>query len=76
MAPEVMMQQPYDKMADIFSYGMVLWELLTRSKPLERPTNDLFAFVPRKWEPRLPKDAPRELWELMSDWCVLQTSTF
>ena len=29
MAPEVIEHKPYDHKADVFSYGIVLWELLT-----------------------------------------------
>jgi len=69
MAPEVMMQQAYSKSADVFSYGMVLWELMTRSKPLERTAKELFHFIQSKWESHLPKDVPPQLWQLMCD-CV------
>jgi serine/threonine protein kinase len=29
MAPEVIEHKPYDSKADVFSFGVVLWELLT-----------------------------------------------
>jgi serine/threonine protein kinase len=29
MAPEVIEHKPYDERADVFSFGVVLWELLT-----------------------------------------------
>ncbi|KAJ0771137.1 putative dual-specificity kinase TKL-Pl-4 family [Helianthus annuus] len=29
MAPEVIEHKPYDHKADVFSFGVVLWELLT-----------------------------------------------
>lgn len=29
MAPEVIEHKPYDEKADVFSFGVVLWELLT-----------------------------------------------
>jgi len=33
MAPEVMMQKPCNEMADMFSFGVVLWELLSGITP-------------------------------------------
>lgn len=32
-APEVLRGMQYDEMADVFSFGIVLWEILTRSAP-------------------------------------------
>jgi serine/threonine protein kinase len=33
MAPEVMLGQPYDFSADMYSYGMVLYEIASRRLP-------------------------------------------
>lgn len=33
MAPEIIEHKPYDKKADVFSFGIVLWELLTGKVP-------------------------------------------
>jgi serine/threonine protein kinase len=38
MAPEVIEHKPYDHKADVFSYGIVLWELLTGKLPYEYMT--------------------------------------
>jgi serine/threonine protein kinase/ankyrin repeat protein len=35
LAPEVMGGEPYTDKADVYSYSIVLWELLTRKKPFE-----------------------------------------
>ncbi|KAL6074281.1 putative serine/threonine-protein kinase PBL7 [Balamuthia mandrillaris] len=69
MAPEVAMQQPYDKSADVFSYGMVLWELITRRKPPVRHLKDAYAFVSlsREEQEHVPRDTPEALWQLLCD---------
>ncbi|KAJ9673432.1 hypothetical protein PVL29_023163 [Vitis rotundifolia] len=38
MAPEVIEHKPYDHKADVFSFGIVLWELLTGKLPYEHST--------------------------------------
>ena len=32
-APEVLRGVKYDELADVYSFGIVLWEILTRSAP-------------------------------------------
>lgn len=43
MAPEVMLGEKYDAKADVFSFGMVLTELITRQKPAKRNPGNKFA---------------------------------
>lgn len=33
MAPEVLRSEPYGEKADVYSYGVVLWEMLTAQLP-------------------------------------------
>jgi len=33
MAPEVILHQPYDESCDVYSFGLVLWELFTGLPP-------------------------------------------
>ena len=35
MAPEVMVQGDLNEKVDIYSYGIILWELLTEEEPFE-----------------------------------------
>ena len=35
MAPEIMRGEPYKEEADVYSFGMILWELLTGKIPYE-----------------------------------------
>lgn len=36
MAPEVIAGKPYTEKADIFSYGIILWEISAREPPFRR----------------------------------------
>jgi len=39
MAPEVMMGEPFNEKADVYSFGIVLWEILTRQEPFQEFEN-------------------------------------
>jgi tRNA A-37 threonylcarbamoyl transferase component Bud32 len=63
MAPEVIMNQPYTIKADVYSYGIVLWEILARRKPYEgiNPTMigyNVVHFNKRPDERFIPPDCP------------------
>lgn len=64
MAPEVLQNKPYDESADVYSFGIVLWELYTR----EEPFKDLQSFatmvdsvVGQVKRPPIPDDCPKKL---------------
>ncbi|XP_062101111.1 serine/threonine-protein kinase STY8-like [Humulus lupulus] len=66
MAPEVINHQPYDQNADVFSFSIVLWELVTAKIPYESMTPLQAALGVRQGlRPELPSNAHPKLLELM-----------
>jgi serine/threonine protein kinase len=60
MAPEVLANMDYDERADVFSYGIILWELLSRECPYEGMTaiQCALAVLNRDKRPDIPKWCP------------------
>ncbi|KMZ59800.1 putative Protein kinase [Zostera marina] len=69
MAPEVIAHKFYDQKADVFSFGVVLWELLTKEIPYERytPLQAAVGVVQQCLRPRIPKDCPPKFASLLED---------
>ncbi|XP_061341997.1 serine/threonine-protein kinase STY46-like [Gastrolobium bilobum] len=66
MAPEVINHQPYDQKADIFSFSIVLWELVTAKVPYDTMTPLQAALGVRQGlRPELPKHGHPKLLDLM-----------
>ncbi|XP_039022026.1 serine/threonine-protein kinase STY8-like isoform X2 [Hibiscus syriacus] len=66
MAPEVINHQPYDQKADVFSFAIVLWELVTGKVPYDTMTPLQAALGVRQGlRPDLPENAHPKLLELM-----------
>ncbi|KAK8572213.1 hypothetical protein V6N13_047826 [Hibiscus sabdariffa] len=66
MAPEVINHQPYDQKADVFSFAIVLWELVTAKVPYDTMTPLQAALGVRQGlRPGLPENAHPKLLDLM-----------
>eukprot|EP00013_Stygamoeba_regulata_P018838 CAMPEP_0177654604 /NCGR_PEP_ID=MMETSP0447-20121125/14432_1 /TAXON_ID=0 /ORGANISM="Stygamoeba regulata, Strain BSH-02190019" /LENGTH=351 /DNA_ID=CAMNT_0019158287 /DNA_START=217 /DNA_END=1272 /DNA_ORIENTATION=+ len=79
MAPEVMCGDKYDEKADVFSYAMILYELITRKKPPQRLPAKGFAFDVDEFKRVVPTDCPQELVELTiacAEWEPLNRPAF
>ncbi|XP_030943066.1 serine/threonine-protein kinase STY46-like isoform X1 [Quercus lobata] len=67
MAPEVIEHKPYDHKADVFSFAIVLWELLTGKLPYEylTPLQAAVGVVQKCLRPIIPKHTHPKLAELL-----------
>ncbi|XP_020111486.1 serine/threonine-protein kinase STY46-like [Ananas comosus] len=66
MAPEVINHLPYDHKADVFSFAIVLWELVTSKIPYDTMTPLQAALGVRQGlRPKLPENAHPRLVDLM-----------
>ncbi|XP_021775011.1 serine/threonine-protein kinase STY46-like [Chenopodium quinoa] len=67
MAPEVIEHKPYDHKADVFSFAIVLWELLTGKLPYEylTPLQAAVGVVQKGLRPTMPKNCHPKLVELL-----------
>jgi len=67
MAPEIIVGNEYDQKADVFSYGMLLFEIITRKdvgQVIPRGPDDGYAINETKLRAQLPKDCPAHFVEL------------
>jgi serine/threonine protein kinase len=67
MAPEIITGQDYDERVDLFSFGIVLCEFITRrkiSRELQRKPEEAFALNPNELFKLIPRDCPEALKQL------------
>nr|CAD1832040.1 unnamed protein product [Ananas comosus var. bracteatus] len=68
MAPEMIQHRPYTQKVDVYSFGIVLWELITGMLPFANMTavQAAFAVVNKGVRPIVPPDCPPSLGEIMT----------
>lgn len=71
MAPEILANQPYAEPADVFSFGIILWELLTAECPYDGMSaiQCALAVLNRDQRPQIPKWCPPAFSSLIKN-CV------
>lgn len=67
MAPEMIQHRPYTQKVDVYSFGIVLWELITGMLPFQNMTavQAAFAVVNKGARPSIPGDCLPTLRDLM-----------
>jgi hypothetical protein len=62
MAPEIIRQEAYSEKADVFSFAIIMWELVTRRDPYPGRTGLALAYsvANEGLRPRIPGYCPRE----------------
>ncbi|KAG0461603.1 hypothetical protein HPP92_021568 [Vanilla planifolia] len=68
MAPEMIQHRPYNQKVDVYSFGIVLWELVTGLLPFQNMTavQAAFAVVNKGARPIVPAECPPALGEIMT----------
>ncbi|KAG6554481.1 hypothetical protein Mapa_003859 [Marchantia paleacea] len=67
MAPEMIQHRQYNHKVDVYSFGIVLWELITGALPFQNMTavQAAFAVVNKGVRPTIPVDCPPALVDIM-----------
>lgn len=67
MAPEMISHKPYNRKVDVYSFGIVLWEIATGRVPYEdmTPVQAAFAVVHKNVRPKLPENCPLAMTKLI-----------
>ena len=72
MAPEVIRHEPYSNKADVYSFAIVLWEMVAKEQPFKgmSPIQAAFAVARQQMRPTIPPETPSKLGELIKHcWC-------
>jgi len=69
MAPEILLQDNYDNKVDVFSFGIVLTELVTCQPPKKRDIGNMLKFDSEGFMKELPEGCPEEFAQIILDCC-------
>ncbi|GJD06453.1 Probable serine/threonine-protein kinase [Galdieria sulphuraria] len=67
MAPEVLANQPYSEKADVYSFGIILWEMVAKQLPYYgiQPMQVAVAVLSKQMRPPMPPSCPAPLAQLI-----------
>ncbi|CAL9247361.1 unnamed protein product [Arabidopsis halleri] len=68
MAPEVLKRIPHGRKCDVYSFGLLLWEMVAGAVPYEEmklAAQVAYAVINKNIRPVIPKDCPAAMKELM-----------
>eukprot|EP00009_Paramoeba_aestuarina_P014468 CAMPEP_0201534276 /NCGR_PEP_ID=MMETSP0161_2-20130828/55802_1 /ASSEMBLY_ACC=CAM_ASM_000251 /TAXON_ID=180227 /ORGANISM="Neoparamoeba aestuarina, Strain SoJaBio B1-5/56/2" /LENGTH=398 /DNA_ID=CAMNT_0047938821 /DNA_START=204 /DNA_END=1396 /DNA_ORIENTATION=- len=73
-APEVLLREGYSESADIYSFGVILWEVVTKKRPYGRmsPTSIMAKIHQRPLMSDIPQNTPKPVIDLL-DVCMSLT---
>ena len=75
MAPELFQKRQYDETIDVFAFGTMLWELMTREVPYDGlDPNDIRQLVEKGDQLRLPYGLDQRLGQLINDCRATQSA--
>ena len=71
MAPEIGIADHYDSKVDVFSFGIVMLELITNKPPSKRTIQERFAFNVKAFQSVVPPSCPPEFAQVrIFEWCI------
>mmetsp|Transcript_5094 Transcript_5094/g.7552 ORF Transcript_5094/g.7552 Transcript_5094/m.7552 type:complete len:427 (-) Transcript_5094:377-1657(-) len=67
MAPEVALRKPYNEKVDVYSFGIILWQMVTGETPFDGMGKAAYIerVVMGGLRPSIPRDVPKDLATLM-----------
>ncbi|XP_054804321.1 serine/threonine/tyrosine-protein kinase HT1-like [Prosopis cineraria] len=67
MAPEMIKRKSYGRKVDVYSFGLILWEMVTGTTPYEdmNPVQAAYAVVNKNLRPVIPSNCPPAMRELI-----------